>query len=432
MAAFTPATGSGRIPWLVVIGVLVAAVSMRGPIVAPTPVLGSIADDLVLEASTAGLITTVPVLAFAAFTPLAALLVRRAGAEIAVLLTLCGVLAGTVVRSLPGFGWMLAGMLIIGVAITIGNVVMPVIIRRDVPPERVAIVTAGYTAMLNVGSLLAAIGTSPIAAVVGWPLALASWGLLAVAGLALWGVHMRRDRGARSWAERDSGPRGGSAPRASAGPSVDELTGPMPVVQMGSRAERPAWRIPIAWMLAAAFGMQSFAYYGVSTWLPTFLADTLGADQTGAGALASMFQAFGIAGAFLVPLISRYAPQIVAASVVCGCWLTLTLGLLFAPELFLIWVVFGGLGQAGGFVVIFTTLVRVARSSGEAAGMSALVQGGGYVIAASSAPLTGFLHQLSGGWTIPMLVIAAATAIFTVCVLAGVGAARRADASTAA
>ncbi|NLA09300.1 MAG: MFS transporter, partial [Microbacteriaceae bacterium] len=160
MAASTPATRSRRIPWLVVIGVLVAAVSMRGPIVAPTPVLGSIAEDLVLTASTAGLITTVPVLAFAAFTPLAALLVRRAGAEVAVLFTLCGVLVGTLVRSIPGFGWMLAGMLIIGIAITVGNVVMPVIIRRDVPPERVTIVTAGYTAMLNVGSLLAAIGTA--------------------------------------------------------------------------------------------------------------------------------------------------------------------------------------------------------------------------------------------------------------------------------
>ena len=65
---------------MVVAGVLVAAVSMRGPIVAPTPVLGDIANDLVLTASAAGLITTVPVLMFAILTPLAALVVRRAGA----------------------------------------------------------------------------------------------------------------------------------------------------------------------------------------------------------------------------------------------------------------------------------------------------------------------------------------------------------------
>ena len=62
MASATRSQRSRRIPWLVVAGVLVAAVSMRGPIVAPTPVLGDIANDLVLTASAAGLITTVPVL----------------------------------------------------------------------------------------------------------------------------------------------------------------------------------------------------------------------------------------------------------------------------------------------------------------------------------------------------------------------------------
>ncbi|HPT94942.1 MAG TPA: MFS transporter [Microbacteriaceae bacterium] len=433
MASATRSQRSRRIPWLVVAGVLVAAVSMRGPIVAPTPVLGDIANDLVLTASAAGLITTVPVLMFAILTPLAALVVRRAGAETAVLLTLSGVLLGTLVRSLPGFGGMLAGMLIIGAAITVGNVVMPVIIRLDVPGERVAIVTAAYTAMLNLGSLLTSLGTAPLAAMIGWPLALLAWGVLALGGLALWGVHMRRDRGARSWAQHDSG-ESGAHPPAVTGPqqTVDELTGPMPVVRAAHAGERPAWRIPVAWMLAGAFGMQSFAYYGISTWLPTFLADTLGTDQAGAGALASMFQGFGIAGAFLVPLLARFGSPIVPALVICGCWLTMALGLLLAPSLFLIWVVFGGLGQAGGFVVIFTTLVRIARGSGEAAGMSALVQGCGYVIAATSAPLVGLLHEVSGGWTLPMLIIVVAIAIFTVCVLSGVWAARRVDASTAA
>ena len=278
---------SRQIPWLVVAGILVAAISMRGPIVAPTPVLGDIASDLGLTASTAGLITTAPVLMFALLTPVAAFLVRRAGAEAAVVLTLCGVLVGTIVRTIPGFGGMLTGMLIIGASITIGNVVMPVIIRRDVPPEHVALVTAAYSAMLNAGSLITSLGTAPLAALIGWPLALLAWSLLAVGGIVLWGVHMRRDRGARAWAEHDSGTRVDAATPTGPVPTVDELTGPLPVVQPSRRGERPAWRIPIAWMLAGAFGMQSFAYYGITTWLPTFLVDTLGADQAGAGVKTS-------------------------------------------------------------------------------------------------------------------------------------------------
>ena len=42
-------------------------------------------------------------------------------------------------------------MFVIGAAITIGNVVIPVIIRRDVPAARVGSVTAAYVATLNVG-----------------------------------------------------------------------------------------------------------------------------------------------------------------------------------------------------------------------------------------------------------------------------------------
>lgn len=445
MSSATASRASRGIPWLVVAGILVAAVSMRGPIVAPTPVLGDIAIDLGLTSSTAGLITTAPVLMFALLTPLAAILVRRSGAETAVLLTLSGVLIGSVVRMIPSFGGMVAGMLIIGASITIGNVVMPVIIRRDVPPERVALVTAAYTAMLNVGSLMTSLGTAPLASLIGWPAALLAWSLVTVAGLLLWALHMRRDRGARAWAEHDSGAQSEvpnsvepspsivtnsihtSSINTSSMSSIDALTGPMPVVQARLPGERPAWRIPIAWMLAVAFGMQSFAYYGISTWLPTFLADTLGTDQAGAGALASLFQGLGIAGAFLVPLLARFAPPVVPALVICACWLTLSLGLLLAPSAFLVWVVFGGIGQAGGFVVIFTTLVRVARSDGEAAGMSALVQGCGYVIAASSAPFLGWVHERTGGWTASMGVVVAAISIFTVAVLVGVVSARRAD-----
>ena len=125
---------------------------------------------------------------------LAAIVIRRAGAELALLLSLVGVLVGTVVRTLPGFGWLLAGMVVIGASVTIGNVVTPVVIRRDVPGERVAVVTAAYTATLNVGSLLTTLLTAPVAEVIGWPLALFGWSVLTVAGIAVWSVHLARER----------------------------------------------------------------------------------------------------------------------------------------------------------------------------------------------------------------------------------------------
>ena len=418
---------AGRgIPWFVLAGVLVAALSMRGPIVAPTPVLRDIEQDFGIGSATAGLLTTAPVLMFALLTPLAALVIRRAGAELALMLSLSGVLLGTVIRAIPGFGWMLAGMLVIGAAVTIGNVVIPVIIRRDVPPARVGVVTAAYVATLNAGSLVTSLATAPLAAVIGWPAALLAWSLLTVAGIVLWGVHLRRSRQAgQEWGDRYSGDERQPSDGSRAGRDMDPttLTGPMPVVARG-RSERAMIRRPVTWLLLVAFAGQVTIYYALSTWLPTLTADELGLDAAAAGALSSLFQGAGIVGAFVVPLLARFTPAIVPTLTICVSWLVLTVGMLVAPQLTWLWLTIGAIGHAGGFVVIFTTLVMVARSDSEAAGMSALVQGGGYGIGALGAPVMGALHEATGGWTAALALMVVLAVLYCVALLAAGAAAQ--------
>ena len=414
------------IPWVVIAGVLVAALSMRGPIVAPTPVLRDIESDLGIGSATAGLLTTAPVLMFALLTPLAALVIRRAGAELALMLSLSGVLLGTLIRAIPGFGWMLAGMLVIGAAVTVGNVVIPVIIRRDVPPAHVGVITAAYVATLNAGSLITSLLTAPLAALIGWPAALLAWSLLTVGGILLWGAHLRRSRhSGLDRSDRYSGderrPAGGAASPRDLDPET--LTGPLPVVARG-RSERAMIRRPVTWLLLIAFAGQVTIYYALSTWLPTLTADELGLDAAAAGALASLFQGAGIVGAFVVPLLARFTPAIVPTLTICVSWLVLTLGMLLAPELTWLWLTIGAIGHAGGFVVIFTALVVVARSDGEAAGMSALVQGGGYGIGALGAPIMGALHEATGGWTAALALMVVIAVLYCVALLAAGAAAR--------
>ncbi|MGM7671906.1 MFS transporter [Microbacterium sp. A93] len=392
-------------PWLVLAGILVAALSLRGPIIALTPVLPDIIVDLGISSASAGLLTTAPVLMFAALTPFAALLIRRAGPELALLLSLGGVLIGTFVRALPGFGAMLTGMLIMGAAITIGNVVIPVIIRRDLPPERTAIATAAYTATMNVGSLTTALGTVPLAAITGWSLALLLWGVFTVVGIGLWIVHMVRSR-SESTTERISGE---SA-------SAEAITGPMPVV-VDSRIAATLRR-PIVWLLLAAFASQSAIYYAMSTWLPTILIETTDTDAATAGALASLFQGVAIAGAMLAPALLKYVGAVPAAVLMGACFGTMVLGMLLAPELAGVWASFGAIAHSSGFVLIFTGLVRVSRTNGEAATMSAFVQGGGYLFAAFGAPLMGALHESSGGWRLPLLGVLAVTIVYTTALIA--------------
>lgn len=402
-------------PWLVVAGVLVAALSLRAPVLAVSPVLRDIEHDLGLDAAGASLIMTSAVLMFAVVTPAAALVIRRAGPELALLVCLAGVIAGTLVRSAPVYGWMIAGMIVTGAAITIGNVVIPVIIRRDVPERHVATVTAAYTAMLNVGSLFATLGTAPLAEAIGWPVALLSWSVLSIVGVALWAVHLGRDRAAgATWGERYSGETGATGATAEA----VAMTGPVPVLTGRGRALRH----PAVWLLTATFACQSAAYYVLSTWLPAMATDLIGVDTTTAGALASIFQGGAIVGAFVVPVLARYLPLMVPAVVVSACWIAVSAGLLVAPQLLALWAAIGSVAHAGGFVVIFTVLMRVARTDAEAATGSALVQGLAYVFGTVGAPVAGALHDATGGWAASLsfsLALGIGFAAFLICAVIG-------------
>jgi CP family cyanate transporter-like MFS transporter len=79
-----------------------------------------------------------------------------------------------------------------------------------------------------------------------------------------------------------------------------------------------------------------------------------------------------------------------------------------------VWCVFGGAAQGGGLTVIFALVVRKARDAAENRRMSALVQGGGYTVAATGPFVVGAVHEASGGWTAPLAVVIASILVLTV------------------
>ncbi|NMH95570.1 MFS transporter [Pseudonocardia bannensis] len=389
---------------MLVLAILLFALNLRGPIVAISPVLDAITADLGIGAGTAGLLTSLPVLCFGVATPLAAWLLGRTGLERGVLLALAGVLAGTVVRSADGVPAALAGTLVLGIAITIGNVAVPVVIGRDLP-HRAGAVLGAYTAALNVGSMLTLSLTVPIAGAVGWRVALVTWGALVLIASAVWWC------ATRSRTTQDPAPVTGDPPDLADRTSV-------------------WWRRPVVWGLTIAFSGQAFAYYGVTAWLPLLLRDERGLSESAAGLSSSIFQVAGIVGAFGVPLLLRLCsgPRPVLL-MVCAAWTTLPLGLLLAPRWWPLWCALGGAAQGGGLTVIFSMIVQRARSLAENRRMSALVQGGGYMVAAAGPTVLGAVREATGGWTAPLLVILGAITLLTI---AGTLSARRPTAAAGA
>lgn len=402
------------LPW-VIAGIVVLALNLRAPIIAPTAVLGPIQADTSLNATGAGLLTGLPVLLFALATPLATRWIRRFGPEAVVLLCLSGVLAGTVIRS-TGPAWVvLAGTAVIGVAITLGNIAVPVIIRRDVPWRQVSLATGAYSAAMNVGSMLTLVITAPLADAVGWRWAIAAWAVFTAIGLAYWLWWSRRLR-TRATAAPEPGLTDDSPSTSADGaqdtPTPASTSAPAPGAVPGPDPGRSRFRLIIV-LLTVAFCGQSGAYYTTTTWLPTLLSDAMGLAAAASGATASLFQVAAIVGAFGVPVISlRARKPWVPVAVMGVLWIILPLGLLLAPEAYVLWSIVGGIAQGGGFTAIFSIIARVDITDAQAASGSAWVQTGGYLVATLTPPLAGWLNATSGGWTAPLLLVLILTLMF--------------------
>jgi CP family cyanate transporter-like MFS transporter len=387
------------------IGLLLAAIALlafqlRSPLVALAPVAAQAQRDWAVTPAAFGLLTTVPLLCFGLSTPFAPWLARRIGLEGAIEVCIGGVVVATVLRSIDGFGFAIAAVVLLGLAITIGNVLVPTVIRRDVPARSRGAATSVYAVAINVGTVITSLVTVPLGVAFGWRVAVAAWSVAGVLTAAVWLLVLRRTRR-----------------EASLEPAL---------VEPAAARFRPDG---LTFLIAIAFAAQSCSYYGITTWLPTLLADERGYSAAVAGSASSVFQLAGIAGAIVVPLLRlRLRPRTVIG-IIGLLWVSLPVVLVVAPEHFLIGSITGGIAQGGGFTAIFTIIAEVGGDARRTTALSAFVQSCGYLVAAAAPPAVGAVHQAAGNWLAPMLLVVGTTVAFLVFgVLSATLAARRAPA----
>lgn len=399
-----------RWPWafVPVLAFLLFASGLRAPITGVPPLVRTIGEDLSLSTVAQGLLTSIPVLCFGLLTPLASTVLRRIGINVGGAGTLVLVAAGSVLRSAGGTWALFLGTAVIGVGITFGNLIAPMIIGRDFR-RRAALLTGMYSASINVIVTASTALAVPLATWLGWRASIAAWGTVPViVALLTWVWVYPRDRD-------------------SVRPCIAERAGLRVDREPVLRVEAPAlmgrimhWRP--AWLMAFAFCGHTFSYYAFAAWLPTALSDMSGMGQAAAGVAASVFQLTGILGPLLVPVVLQALHWSEMRTVVatCAAWLVLPLGLLVAPQGWLAWSVFSGIAQGAFFTVLFTLVIRRTRSVDENRTVSALVQTIGYIAAALGPVTVGWVHALTGGWQVPFAVVAGALAVMTVCAVAAV------------
>lgn len=385
-----PTSSSGLRPALLLVGILLIAANLRAPVTGLAPVLAMIQDVFALGTARAGLLTTLPLLAFALVSPLAPWLARRVGLERALFGALVLIAAGVALRS-AGPAWSLfAGTAVIGAGIAVGNVLLPALLKRDFP-TRIASVTGAYALSMGVAAALASATVFPLAtdAGLGWAGALLVMVLLPVTALLLW------------WPQL-----GGRAALVGAG--------------VAAAPGRPIWRHALAWQVTLFMGLNSFVYYVMIGWLPAILASR-GYSAAEAGSLHGWMQlASALPGLMLGPLIQRLPDQRLAALAMSLLVAAGLLGLQWLPGVAGLWVSLFGFGAGACIILALMFMGLRTHDPRQAAALSGMAQCVGYLLAAFGPPLIGGLREASQDWSLPLTVcLALALAMAGLGMLAG-------------
>lgn len=374
-----------RTSWLLFGALVAVGLNLRGPIVSVAPVLDRVQRDLGIGETLAGLLTTIPVLCFAAVSPLVVVLARRIGTNPTVTVSVLALGLAIAVRPWGGYGVLVAGTVLMGAAIACGNVLLPVVARRDFG-GRAGPVMSAFTTSLLVSATIPAFLTVPLASLVGWRAALALWAVLSGAALAFWWLATARR------------------------PPEREPAAPL--------AGSSAWRVPAAWELGLFFGLQSLLFYATTAWLPTMLRAEGGVDAAAAGTALSIFQLLGIPGALAVPvLLGRRRTRYAVAAALGLLWLAFFGGLLLAPGAWPVLCSLGGVAQGGGIAMGLSLIALRSSDGGAARTVSSTVQTIGYCLGAAGPVLIGGITAASGGWAAPLLTLTALAAALGVLAL---------------
>ncbi len=359
---------------LVLGGLLLLSLNLRPAAVSVGPVLEELRDGLDMGAGSAGLLTSLPVLAFAVFGALAPAAATRLGPHRVTFLALLAVVVGLAGRAVVDHEASFLALSLVAVAgMAMANVLIPSLVRLHFP-DRIGLVTALYTTSLAVGLTAAFLLTVPVAdAFGGWRYGIGIWAVLAAVAALPWLGLVRHD-------ER-----------------IDS-----PVRDVGYR---DIARTRLGWAMTLFFGLQSLMAYAVFGWFATLWRDA----GFGAGTASALV---GIVAAMSIPL-SLLLPQVVARPgdqrwvlvLVMGCYPVAYAGLVIAPHsLAVLWAVVLGAALTT-FPIVLTYIGLRTRTAGATAALSGWTQSTGYLMAAIGPFGVGVLHEATGDWTVPLLVL---------------------------
>ena len=365
--------------FMVFLGILFVSFNLRAPITSVGPITDLIQNEYSLSNSVAGLITTLPLLAFAIFSPFVAKMNHKFGHGLTMLGGLILIIIGELIRSYTNVYGLFVGTMSIGLGIAIGNVLIPSVIKHKFKKNVGNIISIYITSMCIFAALGAGISI-PATNILGWNSSLAMWVILAFIALLIWLPQLKKSEGYNNSDDL----------------AIEKVT-----------QSKSIWKSPLAWWVTLYMGTQSFLFYTLIAWIPSIIIFK-GLDSHFAGMMALLFQLVALPATLLVPIIAnKIKHQKLIATIISLNYLAGMIIFLFATTSLeiIISMVFIGIGMGGAISLAIGFITQRTPHAKKAAELSGMSQSAGYLFAAVGPILLGFMFDITKSWTSSIIVL---------------------------
>ena len=375
---------------LIILGVIFLSLILRTPITSVGAILGPLKSILDINNTVAGFITTIPLIAFAIFSPMVAKISNKVGLEKTLLLAAIIISIGLGLRFHINTYVFFITTFIIGVGITIGNVLLPGLVKKYYP-EKLGLMTGFYAVIMNIGAAVAAGISYPIlSSNIGGEkfstgLAVNIWIIIAVINIFVYTAMSKNS-------------------------SVSEIKDEHEKVHGYFKYSK-------MWTIMLSMGLQSALFYCSVSWFAEIMISKDFSPET-AGLLLSISQFAQFPSTFIVPIIAdKLNNKIIIPVVITVGYLVSLVGMLYTSGNFILmltFIIIFALAGGGSFSYVMYLFSVKSRNENEAADISGLAQSGGYLLAAIFPPLLGYIRDISD-WNkaLYVLILTAATLLIT-------------------
>ncbi|MED7788747.1 MFS transporter [Francisella sp. 19X1-34] len=362
------------------IGIVLIAAILRAPITSISPLLSNIVNMINISPVTAGLLVSLPLLIFATLSLFISSFAKKRSLEANLMISIVLIIIGILVRSYINIYTIFLGTIIIGVGITISNVLMPVFIKQKFP-NNIPFMVSIYGLMMGLGSWLTISVMVPIMHCArnlsfsknsSLTLSLSSIAILGIITLIIWLPQFK----SKTLLPKNSG---------------------------STNIHGHVWKSKIAWQISIFLSSSAILMYTFSTWLPSIL-ESQGYSIQDSGYLAGLFQmSSSLPVLIIIPLMKTLNNKNILSLLLALCTCLGTL-LLLLKAVTIIAIILLGIGIGGTFMVSLI-LIGVRTSNAQiAAILSGKSQSIAYILAAAGPIVTGLYHQITSSWKLPLII----------------------------